>query len=105
MSEAIKSAVLDTDEWRINMVCCTEVILNEVSHKEITQRDVALSYALAIKSQMQGADKPDWGKINRAIIARWSMPGLERIKKGAFDLHTGRATAETLMQRKRKSPA
>ena len=72
--------------WRINMVCCTDVICNEVAHKKITQRDVALSYALAIKSQMQKADAPDWGTINRAIIDRWSMAGLERITPAAFDL-------------------
>ena len=89
------------DGWRINMVCCTEVICNEVSHKQIKQRDVALSYALALKSQMQKADTPDWGKINRAIIDRWSMAGLERIKKAAFDLCSGKVSPESVMRRKR----
>ena len=73
----MKEVALDNEDlgdgWRINMVCCTDVIVSEVSHKEITQRDVALSYALAIKSAAQKADTPDWGKINRAIIDRWSM--------------------------------
>lgn len=98
-----KEIILETGDWRMNMVCCTDVILNEVAHKECTQRDIALSYALAIKSAAQGADKPDWRKINTAILERWSMAGLERIKKAAFDLCNGKATPETVMRRKPKS--
>ena len=100
----MKEVALDNEDlgdgWRINMVCCTEVICDEIA-KGLTQRDIALSYALAIKSQAQEADRPDWGRINRAIVDRWSMAGLERIKKAAFDLCTGRASPETVMRRKR----
>ena len=70
---------------RINLVCCTSTIVREVADKAMKQRDVALTYAMALKSSAQGADKPDWETINKAILARWSMSGLERIKKLAWD--------------------
>jgi len=70
---------------RFNLVCCTQTILHEIANKA-TQKDIALTYAMALKSQAQGADKPDWSKINHAILDRWSMSGLERIKKWAWNL-------------------
>ncbi len=75
----------DTPEFRVNMICCTDTIIDEVAGG-LTQKDVALSYALAIKSASQGADQPDWAAINEAILKRWKMSGLERIKKQAFRL-------------------
>lgn len=105
----MKEVALENEDlgegWRINMVCCTQVILNEVGHKECTQRDVALSYALAIKSAAQKADTPDWRAINTAIIERWSMAGLERIKKAAMDLCMGKVSPENVLRRKRTTPA
>lgn len=58
--------------------------------QKVTQKDVALTYAMAIKSMAQKADEPDWETINRAIIAKWGMSGLERIKKRAFDILKGK---------------
>lgn len=83
-----------TDEWQINLVCCTQVIQQEVACKQARQRDVALSYAMAIKSAAQGADKPDWAAINGAILTRWKMSGLERIKKLAWDIARGKRNAD-----------
>lgn len=79
-------------EWTINLVCCTDVILQDVGCKQATRKDVALTYAMSIKSEAQGADKPDWPTINRAIIDRWSMSALEWIKKRAFDILSGKVT-------------
>lgn len=78
------------DGAQINLVCCTQVILQDLGAKECTQKDLALTYAMAIKSEAQHADKPDWPTINKAIIGRWSMSGLERIKKRAFDILSGK---------------
>lgn len=77
-------------DLQINLVCCTRVLLQDVSTKQATQKDVALTYAMAIKSEAQGADKPDWLTINTAILSRWKMSGLERIKKRAFDILSGK---------------
>lgn len=75
---------------QINLVCCTEVILQDLGAKEVRQKDIALTYAMAIKSEAQGADKPDWPTINRAILKRWKMSGLVRIKNRAFDILSGK---------------
>jgi hypothetical protein len=79
-------------DFQINLVCCTQVICDQVAIKQATQKDIALTYAMAIKSAAQNADDPDWGAINRAILARWKMSGLERIKKRAFDILRGGAS-------------
>ena len=73
----------------VNFVGCTQVICDEIE-AGCTQKSIALSYAFALKSKMQGADDPDWGVINRAILAKWKMSGLERIKKRAIDLLSGK---------------
>ncbi len=77
-------------EYQINMVCCTDVLLQDIDAKEMTQRDIAFTYAMAIKSQAQKTDIPDWNTINKAIIARWNFKALDRIKKRAFDILEGR---------------
>lgn len=45
-----------------------------------TQRQIAQTYALAIKSSWP----TDWAKVNQMIVNRWSASGLERIKKMAW---------------------
>ena len=37
----------------------------------------------------QGADKPDWARDQHAILGKYKMSGLERIKKRAFDILAG----------------
>lgn len=78
-----------SDDFRVNLVCCTDTICDEVK-LGFKQADIALTYAMALKSQAQGADRPDWEKINTAILSRWKMSGLERIKKRAWDIATGK---------------
>lgn len=79
-----------SDGYRINMICCTDTICDEVAIQGMTRKDIALSYAFALKSQAQGADKPDWSKINHAILARFKMSSLEWIKKRAYDIASGK---------------
>lgn len=75
--------------YRINMVCCTFVICNEIE-MGLSRKSVALSYALAMKSEAEGADKPDWRKINEAAIARWGVKGLSALKDRAYGIAVGR---------------
>lgn len=77
-------------DFQINLICCTQVLVNEVARPELTQNDIALTYAMALKSAMQGADKPDWRAINTAILGRWKMSGLERIKMRAMKIASGK---------------
>ena len=58
----------------------TNTIIHEIEVLRLTQSQVAITYALAIKS----SDKVDWHKINAAIIKRWSMSGLNRVKTMAW---------------------
>lgn len=60
----------------------TGQIERECADKVFKQRDVALTYALAIRDEK---DVPvDWKRVNAAIIGRWSMSGLDRVKKHAW---------------------
>ena len=77
------------DGVQVNLICCTQVICNEVA-QGLSQKDIAVTYAMAIKSAAQKADTPDWRVINEAILTRWKMSGLERIKKRAFDILRGK---------------
>ena len=72
-------------DLQINLLYCTQVICDEIA-QGLRQMDIAMTYAMAIKSEAQRADLPDWQKINEAIIARWSMSGLERIKARAHSI-------------------
>lgn len=58
------------------------MIEREVADPVMTQRDVTVSYAFAIR---QGAD---FGRINRAILSRWKPSGLDRIKRKAWAMQT-----------------
>lgn len=58
------------------------VIENEIK-QGLTQKQIAQTYALALRSSYE----TDWAKVNRMIIDRWSVSGLERIKNMA---HSGK---------------
>ena len=62
------------------LMCCENVLLDEISNKRMKQKDIAKTYALALRS----GDEPDWSIVNKAILERWSRSGLERIKKMAW---------------------
>ena len=64
---------------KIEIACVEEVIENEI-HKGCTQKQVAQTYALGIRSSWP----TDWQRVNKAILNRWAASGLERIKKMAW---------------------
>jgi len=66
----------------IKLSNCEWVLLNEIEELKLTQPHVAQTYAFAIDS---GKDI-DWQKVNDAIINRWSLSGLERVKKMAWEM-------------------
>lgn len=80
---------------QINLVCCTQVICNELSHRECTQKGLASTYALAIKSELQLADRPDWKIINKAVMDRWGQRGLTRVKRLAWAIIKRHAAGQT----------
>lgn len=66
---------------RLEITNVEETIENEIE-QGLRQRDIAQTYALAMRSSY----KTDWARVNRAILKRWPK-GLERVKKMA---HSGK---------------
>ena len=62
---------------------CTNHLLREIADPAMKRRDVAQSYALAMRS----GEVTNWLRVNDAIIARWSLSALVFIKRQA---HSGR---------------
>ena len=59
---------------------CARVIEDEIA-AGMTQLDIAKTYAMAMASETNGAWEADWPRVNKAILGRWSMTGLVRVKK------------------------
>ena len=66
---------------------CEETILQEIDDKNFTRDSVAITYAFCIDS----TENPDFAKINRAIVKRWSLSALEYIKNEAWKLRVGKS--------------
>lgn len=64
----------------VEMACCTQALLRDIADKAQHQIDVAKTYALALRS----SEQTDWATVNRAIVSRWSVGGLNRIKEMAW---------------------
>ena len=74
----------------INLVCGTMVLLNEIETLKLPQRDVALTMAMAMKSEAEGVDRIDWERVAQAALDRWSPSGWRRIKERAWGIAEGR---------------
>ena len=73
---------MDEKKYTIELCCCESVLLEEIADKRFKRNNVSQTYALALRSSE--FDTIDWGKINRAIIERWSMSALIYIKERAW---------------------
>ncbi len=65
---------------KIELMDCENHILEEIADKDFKRNDVAVTYAFCITS----SEKPNFGRINRAIRQRWSRGGLDYIKRRAW---------------------
>ena len=74
----------------IELAACTQTLLNEIGMPEMKRDDVALTYALAMRS----SEETDWKAVNEAIIERWSMSALRYIKERAWGINEGRVRLE-----------
>lgn len=73
----------DSEKITVHMVDCQATILQKIAMPEMKRRDIAQTYRL----MMESGETVDYGIINRAITARWSISGLVWIKEQA---HSGR---------------
>ena len=64
----------------IELIDCTDTLLDEISNKKMKQKDIAITYKLSLMS----SEPTDYKKVNRAIVERWSVAGLVRIKEMAW---------------------
>lgn len=81
MSEAI-TVRLDS-QGQITDVDFVQWVLNEISDKAFTQKHVARTYSILLQ---KGVSQENVRRINTAIVSRWSMSGLRRIKEQAWKL-------------------
>jgi hypothetical protein len=66
-------------DWTVHIFDAAGTIENEI-RLDVTQADVAKTYALALRSEVP----QDWKRINTAILNRWKKSGLVRIKASAW---------------------
>lgn len=59
-------------------------LLREIAEPQLNQKQIAMTYAMGLRSR----ENVNWYEVNRAIVNRWSMAGLIRIKRLAL---TGKA--------------
>lgn len=71
---------------KIELMDCEEIILQEIREEKATRDDVVLTYAFCIDSD----EYLNYGKINKAIIERWSRSALAYIKDRAGKLREGK---------------
>ena len=67
----------------IELANCENVLLGEIAMPEMKRKNIAKTYALALRSSECGLI--DWLKVNRAIIDRWSFSALKYIKDMAHE--------------------
>lgn len=64
----------------------TETLLAEIASTKFTRRQIAATYALA----MRDPSNVDWPTVNEAIINRWSRSALVHIKTIAWGILEGK---------------
>ncbi len=64
---------------RVELTDTTNTLIREIADPAMKRRDVAQTYALAMRSSWP----TDWRAVNEAIIARWSKSALVWIKERA----------------------
>lgn len=68
----------------MHLMCCEDVIENEIK-QGLRRKDVALTYAMALRSEAAGRET-DWKRINAAILTKWVKRGLTVVKNRAWDI-------------------
>ena len=68
-----------SDQLTMEIADVEGVIEREIK-QGLTQKQIAQTYALAIRSSWP----TDWAKVNAMIIERWSVSGLTKIKNMAW---------------------
>lgn len=78
------------DEPEIYLACCTFVLCNEIENIRLSQNDIAITFAMALRSEQAGADKVDWERVGAAALRRWKPSGWMRVKELGWAYFEGR---------------
>jgi len=62
-----------------------ENCIKRIQDKSNKQKTLIFEYALLLVQNVPHLF--DWGKINQAILERYKLSGLEKIKEGAWKVH------------------
>ena len=65
---------------KFKLMNAEKIILDEISNKKLAQNDIAKTYALIIQQGLP----VNWQSINQAIVDRWSLAELRKIKELAW---------------------
>ena len=72
---------------RITLLNAERHLLNDIADRRLTRDNIAITYAMAL-----GSDEAiNWGKVNQAILDRWSPAALTYIKDKAWKFAEGRS--------------
>ena len=78
-----------TDQPKVYLACCTWVLCNEIETLRLPQKDVAITFAMALRSEEAGRDKVDWDKVGAAALRRWKPSGWMRVKELGWAYYEG----------------
>ena len=71
-------------DFTMELMCVESVIENEIQ-QGCTQKQIATTYALGLRSSYP----TDWKRVNAAILAKWPK-GLVRVKELAWKIAEGK---------------
>lgn len=74
------------------LMCANMVIRNEIA-QGLRQKDIALTWAMALHAQYVGGVDVDWTDIKAAIREKWGAKAVDRIGRQGWALFESRGQA------------
>ena len=71
----------------IYMTACTFVLCNEIESLKLPQKEIAKTFAQALRSEYAGVYRTDWEKVGTAALNRWGPSGWRRLKEMGHRIH------------------
>lgn len=71
------------------LTACTFDLCNEIETLRLPQKEVAKTFAMALRSEAAGS-KVDWEKVGAAALSRWKPSGWVRVKELGWAYYEGR---------------
>lgn len=75
---------------KMYMLDTTNQLCNEIERLRLPQKDVALTFALALNSGYAGVCQTDWKTVEETALRRWKRSGWTRVKELGWAYFEGR---------------